>query len=311
MTNEPPVPAYENPNLAWRSFKSRTPIESCRLTSADLKRLYRIFSAKQLEYLNGLESKISQIEEESVQQFNQRAQRVRDALIVTVTVTGSNGIMTTGHGEEFFESSEFPDSVDQVFFDTSFSPKALLDHDPTEQATLLLDFTRPLLLDVSNPPTAQTPNNSNYFISSTSESWARSLSSQLSEFFADRKLPTNWIHKAGAYDWLLMLLGLPLSLWGTFRAYNLFFGNLDLNSGIQIPIHIYFMFLSLYIFRGLFAYFKWMVPKMEFEGVASPGKLQRRFWYTVVLAIIAAAVYDAVQFGIMQNTALVMANKLT
>ena len=72
---------------------------------------------------------------------------------------------------------------------------------------LLLDFSRPTILDFSKLPTYATENTSNFEIFAASEPWFTTLNTRLTQFFNERRTGFNWLHQQGIYDLFLLTLG--------------------------------------------------------------------------------------------------------
>jgi hypothetical protein len=175
-----------NPNETWRGFTKRASIETCRLRGDDFKRLYRIINDKQIEYGERIVRGLFKREDETPEQFQLRYVTVKNAFITTVSITGMNGDVISGHGESFFDSPLIPERIKSILYDTSFSPNAQLNHTPTDRVSVLLDFSRPPLFNLGAFASAPTPNESNWFVSAGTESWFTSLCSRLQEFFSQR-----------------------------------------------------------------------------------------------------------------------------
>ena len=142
--SQPSQPSQANANEAWRNFTTRTPIAACKITGADdFKRLYKIINQKQFEHWERIKSRLFGTDNETNEQFEERLAKNRDAFITTLTVTGVDGKVVSGHGEDFFASELMPENIASIAYDTSFSPTALLKYTPTDRVYLLLDFTKP------------------------------------------------------------------------------------------------------------------------------------------------------------------------
>src|SRR5216684_3385758 len=217
-----PVPP--NPNETWRNFSVASPIQACRLRGADLKRLYRIIHEKQIEHRDRVISGLSQTASETPDQFAARVSNVRNAFTTTVRVTALNGEVVTGHGESFFDSALIPERIVSISYDTSFSPVALLKYTPSDRVYVNLDFSQPRLLNFGIQPSAPTPNDSNFTVTAETESWSTSLTSRLRTFFAEKATSINWLHAPSIYDLLLMVVGLPLTLWASYKLGSLIIG---------------------------------------------------------------------------------------
>jgi hypothetical protein len=108
------------PLTPMRTFEWKVPVAACRLTRDDIKRLYKIIDDKQVEDRDNLVNHVlAQQPSESVEQFQQRRERVRDACMTTITVVGINGESIIGHGESFLDSSLIPEKIATVYFDTA------------------------------------------------------------------------------------------------------------------------------------------------------------------------------------------------
>src|SRR3984893_13785254 len=209
-----------NPPPPIRTFTTTAPIKACRLRRDDLARLYRIINDRQIEYGQMFITQVlAQQPTESPEQFQERQARVLNAFVTTVSVTGSNTQIVIGSGENFLASQNIPDNILTVLYSTITGPNAvnitreLLQN----KATLILDFSRPTILDFTKLPTFATPNNSNFEIVASSEAWFTTLNTRLTQLFDERRTPFNWLHQPGIYDLLLFIVGLPFALWIDYR----------------------------------------------------------------------------------------------
>jgi len=113
--------------LPFRNFEWKVPLPACKLSRDDIKRLYQIIDEKQNEDRDYLINHILQIQpNESLENFNARKDRVRDACRTTITVTGTNGESIVGHGVDFLDSSIIPEKIAAIYFDTRSRFVALL-----------------------------------------------------------------------------------------------------------------------------------------------------------------------------------------
>lgn len=271
------------------------PIAACRLSADDLKRLYRLINEKQVELGKRLVAGLYATPQESAEQFKSRTATVQNAFITTVTVTGKNGEVVSGHGEAFFDSPLLPERIQAIAYDTGFTPNAVLKYTPLDRASVLLDFSRPALIDISASPSNPTPNNSNWFITAETESWSTSLGSRLGEFFRERATKLNWMHGPAVYDSLLLVLGLPLSIWAAYRLGHLVSARLRPPTVINTAVYLYAFFFALNVFRGLFSYAKWIFPKVELQSENSGAATHRFLWSAIVLGVLGSAVWDAIK----------------
>jgi hypothetical protein len=239
-----------NPPASVRTFTTSAPIKACRLRREDLARLYRIINDRQIEYGQTFVNQVlAQQPTETPEQFHERQTRVTNAFVTTVNVTGSNNEVVTGSGEHFVTSENIPDSILTVFYTTVAGPNAL-GISLQNKATLLLDFSRPTVLDFTKLPTFATVNASNFEISAASEAWFTTLNTRLTQLFDERRTGFNWLHQQGIYDLLLFVVGLPFALWIDYR-FSPSIDKLALPSVLSAGLFIY-LFLPVSSFSEAF-----------------------------------------------------------
>src|ERR1700730_3283654 len=254
-----------------RTFTTSAPIKACRLRREDLARLYRIINDRQIEAGEILLNQLAQQPHESPEQFQERRARVTNAFVTTVNVTGSNNEVVSGSGEHFLASENIPDNVVTVFYTTLAGPGALgISLEVLQnRATLILDFSRPTVLDFSKLPTHATENISNFQIVAASEPWFTTLNTRLTQLFDERRTGVNWLHREGVYDLFVLTVGVPFALWLDYR-FSPSIDKLNLPSVLSSGLYVYLFFAGLFIFRSIFTYSRWVFPKIEIPSEASP-----------------------------------------
>ncbi len=294
MATVSPSASTANPNEAWRNYNKRVSIHSCKFSMDDPKRLYRIVNEKQKELRDIAVAALDQTAGETPEAFQDRRTRVRDAFITTVRITGFDNEMVTGHGESIFDSGLLPERIMSIEYDTVFSPKAQLNITPNNRVVLFLDFSRPTVFG-GRLPAEPTPNNSNWVVNAESEAWSTSLNARLEGFFKERRTNVDWLHRSNTYDALLLVIGVPLTLWATSRIGNAIAFRLHVTSAVQTALYIYLFFLFLNAFRWMFSYGRWIYPKIELESRNSAPSRHRTVWSVLVLGILVAAIWDAIK----------------
>jgi hypothetical protein len=281
----------EEATKAWRNFDTTWPIVACRMRRDDLKRLYTLINERQVEYGKIVLAALIQTHDETVEQFQQRRQRVSQAFVTTVSATGTDGEVVTGQGEDFLNSVNIPEQIRTVFYSTETGPTVTFPgFVPQSKATVLLDFSRRSLIDFTTVPTSPTKNASNFSVSSNSEVWFAALNSRLIKFFGDRKTSYNWLHQQGIYDLLLFVIIIPLALWidhrlGSFEVLR------NAPSIVASAIYVYAFFFVLYVYRMFFSYSRGVFPKVEIQSDCSSPFQHRTVWGTIVIGIIAAVLW--------------------
>jgi len=281
---------------AWRSFSIHFPIPACRLSRPELKRLYQIIDTKQKEYRDRVLARQFQAKEETTEQFEARALRITNAFVTCVTITGGNNELITANNEQIFDDHDVPDVIKSIFYSTSSVPKGTLSHLPEDRIALFLDFSSPPLFDFDKLPTLPTPNVSNFSIDASNEQWFAAAKLRLSEFFLERRTSHNWLHKSGVYDILLALIGLPLAVLASLRVATNFKQIETLSLIPRSLIYVYVFYITLILFRLIFSYARWVLPKVEVSSDIQTSQILHRFVLaTLILGVIGSIAYDIIK----------------
>jgi hypothetical protein len=120
----------------------------------------------------------------------------------------------------------------------------------------------------------------------------------LIDFFNERRTGFDWLRKAGIYDLLLFIVGLPFALVIVYEVSSII-EKLQLPMMLTSGLYVYAFFVGLYIFRGLFTYLRWVFPKIEIESDTSPPLHHRALWLLIILgipgAVFGEAIWDAIK----------------
>jgi len=162
------------------------------------------------------------------------------------------------------------------------------------RVTLMLDFSRPAILDFTKLPTYATPNTSNFQIVAALEPWFTTLNTRLTQLFEDRRTGFNWLHQQGVYDIFLFLVGLPFALWLDYRCEPLI-DQLKVPTVLASGLYVYAFIAALFLFRGIFDYSRWVFPKIEMQTNASPPLRHRAVWLAIMIAVFGGAIWDALK----------------
>lgn len=110
---------------SWRNYSTKVPIAAFRLRKDDLKRIYHLIDMKQRDYRDKILSTLTRQESESEKEFLERRQRVYNAFVTSVTVTGINDEMIHANNESLFDSVNMPEQIRSIFISTKSAPLAL------------------------------------------------------------------------------------------------------------------------------------------------------------------------------------------
>jgi hypothetical protein len=284
---------------AWRNHGIiRNPVPACHLQVGDLKKLYCIMSKWQTEYRDQVfpiltQQALVQQPTETDEQFQQRYKRVFDSFVTSVTITTTTGILITENNENVLDENSLPENIKTILISTKSVPATVL---PVVSCyiNVFLDFTQSPLFEFSRLPTLATVNETNYAVQADNEAWFWAANSELEQYFKGRRSNAEWIHRAGSYDALLFVFGLPVAIWLTYRA-STALARFQLTSIINIAIYVYVFFLVLNGFRMLFSYVRWVFPKIELQTSGQSALKQRGILAAILLSIVGGAAYDAIK----------------
>ena len=237
-------------------------VPSCRLTAEDLRRLYKILDKKAHEAAE-LQARMLVQGGLSNEQFEGLGASTRSLLKLTVRVQGISGEWLGSDSDQPLLDELLPIQIATVEFHSAFMFRGQLKLEPNNSFTLTLDFTRTSVLDMTNLLLAPMQNRSIAVISGTDNTWVNGVCEELRLFFDERKTARSWLHSKYAYDALLFPVGFPLSLILVNRLDRWLHTREHMSEAVSIAIYVYIVLVTLLVFRLIFNYAKWVLPKLE------------------------------------------------
>jgi hypothetical protein len=154
------------------------------------------------------------------------------------------------------------------------------------------DFKKNQILDFSSKIADPSSKNNSYIkVQGVNETWVDGTYQAINAFLKDKQLYRDWLYSNNIYDGLLYLLFFPLVFrFAYLLGSNLKLSNLPSPLMVAIYIYIYIFIVSLYIFRCLFNYAKWLFPLIELKNGRSFK--QRIFLFTIIIGAGGSGVYD-------------------
>lgn len=275
------------PALMISSRDLRLP--ACSLSLSNIRSILEVLDRKNHEAADLQVSRFVPPHDMSEQNVVDLHDQIRKAHVVTITVEAKSGKRFFGHGPDYLDTPELPEDIVLIYADSSthFATQAN-GAKPESWFSLLLDFSKPPLMDWVNPLYAPTPNNSNFHAEGINENWLSSVIQIVEEKTNERKNYRGWLHRSFVYDTLLMILGMPLTFWlleflgphvdSLFVAHPAIVTN---------AAYVYLFLTSLWTFRILFGYTKWAWPKVELLSIGSKTSQHRKFWGALAFAIVS------------------------
>jgi len=186
---------------------------------------------------------------------------LNDAFCLTTTVNGLRDQQLYGESIDIFDSPDRPKPIKSIYFTNVNSFKRHSNgNEPVNRVSVFLDFSKPDLFDPTPLVSAATPNEGNVTVNAQDITFFHAV-----QKIVEKKLTShaNWygaIHRNFAYDIGAWLVAFPFSLY--FSAYYM---NqiVPIGSKLELfrwPLFIYFVGLSIILYRALMAYAKWAFP---------------------------------------------------
>jgi hypothetical protein len=166
---------------------------------------------------------------------------------------------------------------------------------PLNYFDIYIDFKRQsLALNLSNDPSASTPNGSCLNVKGNDEQWVIATHQKLVEFFENRKTRWNWLHASGMYDAILFTVIIPFFLWKAYQFETEYIDYIRIDSNVAlIGIFIYGFLLYLIFARYLFLFSRWLFPIVEFSSKSRwAPSAYRRIFGVILLGLIIWAVQN-------------------
>ena len=272
--------------------RQKIKVSSLSLDKDDLRKFCDILqeranSAAEIEV--GLFKKNDQTDE----QFEENKKTLRDSFKLKITVAGKDGEELWGTIEEVFGSVNFPEDVKSLYVDSELTLKVVHNYYPHNSFVIFLDFTKPNIFDFSLLPSHGTPNESNIEVKGYDATWVNGVFSELKKFINKRSSTLSIVHNHSVYDVLLWVLGFPISFWVCYKLSNpienVFGPN---NSFATSALYLYAYVASLFVFRVLFHYLRWVCPLVEYRCKGNKMLAHRAVFVVLSISWLGQFLYD-------------------
>jgi hypothetical protein len=270
------------------------PIRNIEVSLEDVRMIARRLVEAVEENANHRVTTLKKPENWTEDQFKQEVAGLRQrAFRVTVTVAGQNGERLFGDAPEILSSPNLPSTITSIFLTNNTAHEGEFKFRAPEFFSLLFDFSKPSLLDGENPVSAATPNNSNLTIEATQDAWIGNILRKVETALETKKVGRFGLHRGFVYDFLLWFFWLPLTVYVCFRVSPLISSAVgEFNVVLESIAYIWIITALIWVFRILFGYTKWAFPTVELSENSNRTKQHRRFWYAIVVGVIASFIAD-------------------
>lgn len=279
------------------NIKLSTPIKSLSLDKDELKKLCDILQER-ADTAAEIEVKENPKKEQSSEKYDESIQCLRDSFKLKVTIVGKNSEQLYGYVSEVFNSPNFPNSLNSFYINSETTLRANYNYYPRNHFDLLLDFSKPNIFNFNFMPSYSTPNRSFLSVQGYDATWANGVFREITKFISDKASLMSKVHNHSIYDIMLWFLGFPLAFRIAYLSSNVIeeiFA--DINTFVKNAAYFYIFLATLFVFRIIFHYLRWVCPLVEYRSKNNKILAHRIFIGTIIasiLVVILRAIWRAI-----------------
>jgi len=283
----------------YKSITINEPLPACSVDYRVLNRLLDILIDVNKEAVNIDFSAFKKLENESDDDFSKRKGSLKALYQVSVTILGSKGEFIFFDSPISLDEAKLPTVINKVIFDTGVKYNFQLKCFPPNRAKLEFDFSKARIFDLQSLPSEPTPNSSCIEVIGTNETWVCGVHKKILGLIEEHLTKGGLLHKSNVYDLLIWFLFIPITFTLIYRLENWFHTSQKLPVILTVACYFYTFLLSLNIFRILFNYSRWVLPKVELIGQhQSNSALHRGIIVAIFSALSLSLLYDIVRMGL-------------
>ncbi|MEJ8678438.1 hypothetical protein P0C22_07685 [Plesiomonas shigelloides] len=274
------------------SNRQKMNISSLSLNKDELRRLCNILQERANSAAD-IEVSLFHINGQTEEQYQENIKTLRNSFQLNITICGFSGEELWGSIDEVFDSVNFPEHVKSLFIDSESTLRVIHNFYPHNAFKIFLDFNKPKIFDLSLLPNNGTPNESSLEVKGYDPTWVNGVFNELKTFIANRSSTLSVVHNHSVYDILLFTLGFPLSFWVCSKVSlsidKVFGGD---NTFVTSALYLYTFISTLFIFRILFHYLRWVCPLVEYKTSNNKMLIHRSLLATIIIGCIVNFITD-------------------
>lgn len=230
------------------------------------------------------------------EKYQEALQALREGFDLRLTVCGAGGEELYGSIGDIFDSPNFPTNVKSLFVNSAHILKDIHNYYPRNYFVVFLDFSKPAIFDLTLMPSQNTPNGSNYEVRGSDATWVNGVFNEITNFIKRRASKLSIVHNHSIYDILLWILGFPIAFRTCYKLSPHIEQLKNMASGFFVnAIYVYCFVASLFIFRILFHYLRWICPLVEYKSKGSKIIAHRLFFGAIIIALFQAYFMDLIR----------------
>jgi hypothetical protein len=210
----------------------------------------------------------------SDEQYEINKKTLREGFDLRITICGSNGEELWGSIQAVFNSVNFPERITSFYVDSESTLRYGHNYFPHNSFKIFLDFSKLKVFDFSFLPSQGTPNESNVEVKGHDATWVNGVFSEIANFIKNKGSTLSIVHNHSVYDVLLWLLGFPLGFW-VCNKLSLPIEHAFHSSFATNALYLYVFVATLFGFRILFHYLRWVCPLVEYRSIGNKMLIHR------------------------------------
>lgn len=244
-----------------------------------------------------IEVRLFQQNEQTEEQYESNKATLRESFELKITVTGTAGDEHWGAIGDIFDSANFPEQVKTLYIDSDSTLRHVHNYYPQNSFKVFLDFSKPKIFDLSLLPNTGTPNESYIEVKGYDPTWVNGVFSEIKSFIDRRSSTLSKVHNHSVYDILLWILGFPLAFWVCSKfspSIESSFGGE--NAFVKGALYLYAFVATLFLFRILFHYLRWVCPLVEYRNKDNNMLIHRAAFSVLTISWIGQFIYDTAKW---------------
>jgi len=246
--------------VGW--YEANIPIRGCAFDLEQVKQFYTGLTKINREFG---ERVIATLQRDAGLDDEEWEQRKRflldDAFRITVTIKGQHNEQLYGEDLSVFQAENAPLPIATIYLTNSTAwRRNAQNSSPPNEIEVLLDFSRPALIDPNLFVSEATPNSSSVKINARDMTYFRAVRQLVEEKLLRNRTVYSMIHRNYAYDFGIWLFVLPTALLLTTYYMDQWLPADGPNASYRWAFFIYGVGVVLVAYRVLVSYAKWAFP---------------------------------------------------
>lgn len=277
--------------------RKQIPLHSLSLSLTDVIQIFERLLRHVHEQADLELSRLVKPKDQSDESFQAEKADIRTKVFcITVTISGDDGASLFGDDSAIFRSPNIPNNITSIYMTNVTAYQNITGNRPANAFELLLDFSKPPLLDSNNFVSSPTANNSNLTAEGDRESWVAAVIDAVMGIIQYRRTRRSWIHRAFIYDFGLLAITLPIGLYLCWKMSPLITAQLGtVHTFLSATAYVYLIVLVIWAYRIFFGYTKWAFPTMELRDNKDNAGKHRAFWWIIIVGLFTNLVWEVVK----------------